>query len=195
LNLETPGPDLTLLTRRLAETPADFFDEPRINDNGQLAVAALVNDLLHKFGRRADMQELRPFTGESQRDRNRLQLVALATWLLAHEDFKRAAVISDAILPVLTKSVAELAASTRADKCINDAERREEFVRFILARLQLRPGGETRAQASDRLAALSSTERQRLLQESRDAERRARDIREALARKAAQESADKWTRE
>jgi len=45
------------------------------------------------------------------------------------------------------------------------------------------------------LSALSSTERQRLLDESRDAEKRAREIRQALARKAAEQSADKWTRE
>jgi len=194
--MENPGPDLTLLMRRLAETPADFFEEPRIRNTGRLAVGALVNDVLLQFGRRASEKELSPFLGEGvDRDRNRLQLVALGTWLLAHEEFKQSGVNADTVLAVLNDSIGELAASTRADKCVNDAERREEFARFILARLQLRPAGETKAQASDRLAALSSTERKRLLQESREAERRAREIREALARKAAQESADKWTRE
>jgi len=61
--------------------------------------------------------------------------------------------------------------------------------------LDYRPEGESEAQAKDRLSALSSTERQRLLDESRDAEKRAREIRQALARKAAEQSADKWTRE
>ena len=49
--------------------------------------------------------------------------------------------------------------------------------------------------SQDRLVTLSSSERQRVLRASRAAEERARAIREALARKAAQESADKYTRD
>jgi len=59
----------------------------------------------------------------------------------------------------------------------------------------VRPAGETAAQAQDRLAAVSSGERLRVIEAARLAEERAREIREALARKAAQEAADKWTRE
>mgnify|MGYP003580705592 CR=1 FL=1 len=76
-----------------------------------------------------------------------------------------------------------------------EPERREELVRTTVARLGLQPDGETAAQAADRLASVSGVERRRLLQASRAAEARARAIREALARKAAEESADKWTRE
>jgi hypothetical protein len=65
----------------------------------------------------------------------------------------------------------------------------------VLARLDCRPEGETIAQATDRLSGLSGTERRRLLEASRASEQRARAIREALAKKAAEESADKWTRE
>ena len=64
-----------------------------------------------------------------------------------------------------------------------------------LARLGLRPAGETIAQAQDRLTTLSSAERQRVMRAARAAEERARAIREALVRKAAQESADKYTRD
>jgi len=51
------------------------------------------------------------------------------------------------------------------------------------------------AQAQDRLTTLNSAERARVLQAARAAEERARQIRAALVSKAAQESADKWTRE
>ena len=47
----------------------------------------------------------------------------------------------------------------------------------------------------DRLLAQHTAANWRLLDASRAAEARARAIREALARKAAEESADKWTRE
>jgi len=64
-----------------------------------------------------------------------------------------------------------------------------------LASAGLRPAGESRNVAEDRWLAVSSRERTRLAAASRAAEERARQIREALARKAAEESADKWSRE
>jgi len=194
--MERIGPELPRLTRRLAQTPSDFLDEPKIGKSGRLVVAALVNDLLRRFGRYAHDAELATFAGNNvKQDRNRLQLIAIATWLLADDWFIEANISGDAVLSLLAQNLTEIANVTRADKFINDPERREEFVRVILARLQFRPEGESKAQAIDRLSTLSSIERRRLLAESREAEKRARQIREALARKAAEESADKWTRE
>jgi hypothetical protein len=98
-------------------------------------------------------------------------------------------------LPLLLQGGNELALHVAADKFVANVERREELARFCLARLGFRPAGETRAQAEDRLSSLSAAERARVLQASRQAEARARAVREALARKAAEESADKYTRE
>jgi uncharacterized protein YoxC len=61
--------------------------------------------------------------------------------------------------------------------------------------LGLRPGGESESQALDRLTTLNTAERQRVIRAAREAEERARAIREAMAKKAAEEAADKWTRE
>lgn len=98
-------------------------------------------------------------------------------------------------MPLFAEAVPALATSTSADRFVFDPERREELVRTVVARLGLLPQGETATQAADRLARVSGVERQRLLDASRATEERARAIREALARKAAEESADKWTRE
>lgn len=194
--MEKIGPDLPRLTRRLAEIPADFLDEPRIGKGGRLVVAALVNDLMGRFGRRASSSELSLFESSNpKQDRSRLQLIAIATWLLAEEWFATANISAENLLALLAQQLTEMASATRADKFVTDSERREEFARVILARLNFRPASESKAQAIDRLSSLSSIERQRLLEESRAAEKRAREIRKALARKAAQESADKWTRE
>jgi hypothetical protein len=76
-----------------------------------------------------------------------------------------------------------------------DPKRREEIVRSLLAVLELIPEGETEAQADDRLTRVSSAQRKRLLAAAREAEARAEVVREALAAKAAQEAADKYTRE
>lgn len=188
------GPPLETLLRRLADTPPDFLDEPRIGASGQVHVAAVVNDLLARGPGRASLQELQRFDGRHA-DAGRLRMALLMAWLLADDAFTLVVPARAAVLDLLDGTAKELAALAPAARYLQDPDRREELARVLLARLGMRPDGETEAQAADRLSALSATERQRLLQASRAAEARAREIREALARKAAQESADKWTRD
>jgi hypothetical protein len=192
--MEKVGPLLESLTRRLAETPADFLDEPRIGSTGLVAVPALVNDLLLMHGARAGREQLARFEADAAA-RNHLALVMIAVWVLADPWWLDQHLPQDALLRLLAESLAELAAGTPAHKFAADPERREELTRVILARLGYRPEGETQIQATDRLASVSGAERRRVLAESRAAERRAREIRAALAKKAAEESADKWSRD
>jgi hypothetical protein len=190
------GPTIETLTRRLVDTPPDFLDEPRIGSTGRVVVAALVNDLMQRYGKRLQQRELSRFdTATLGPDRNRLALVMIAVWLLADRWFLDAKPSLEAITRVLDETITELAATTAAHKFVSDPDRREELARVVLARLDYVPEGETLAQATDRLSSLSTTERRRLLEASRAAQQRAREIREALAKKAAEESADKMTRE
>jgi hypothetical protein len=190
------GPLLESLTRRLAETPDDFLAEPRIGQKGTVHVAAVVRDLCGLLGDPAAAAELASLGGDAaKRDRNRLAVTLLLAWLLADEWFRQARPPRAGVLALLVDGASELAAFAAAARFVTDAERREELVRYALARLDYRPAGETVAQAQDRLTTLSGAERARVLSASRAAEQRARAIREALARKAAEESADKWTRE
>jgi hypothetical protein len=191
----TAGPPLERVMRRIAETPDDFLAEPRIGAVGQLVTAALVGDLLHALSHPTAAADLAGFTSTSNADRNRLMLVAIVVWLLADDWVTTAAPDRTAVEGLLAERVTELASAGKADGFVGDTERREELARTVLAALGLVPAGETEAQASDRLSAVSATERRRLLRASRDAEERARAIREALVRKAAEESADKYTRE
>ena len=201
MTAEPPGPPLERLTRRLAETPAEFMAEPRIAGTGTLAVAALVNDLLGGFGAGLGDADLPRFvSGDRRADRNRLMLTALAVWLLGDAWFaaERPATERpgrDALLGLLDGMVGALAATAPSVAFTRDPDRREELARTALMALGVAPQGETPAQAADRLSAVSAAERARLLAASRQAEERARTVREALARKAAQEAADKWTRE
>jgi hypothetical protein len=194
--MQLPGPPLETLLRRLADTPPDFLDEPRIGASGEVSVAAVVNDLLARGPGRAGLQELQRFEGRSVgTDKARLKRALLMSWLLADDAFLPLGLVRADLLRVLDETAAELASQAPTTKYMQDPDRREELVRVLLAHLGLRPAGETAEQAADRLSALSATERQRLLQASRAAEARARAIREALVKKAAEESADKWTRE
>jgi hypothetical protein len=76
---------------------------------------------------------------------------------------------------------------------LSNPDRREELVRVCLSGLDLRPDGETIPQATDRLMSLNSIERERILKETAAAEKRAREVREAMARIKAQESVSRYT--
>ena len=212
------GPMLESLIRRLAETPEDFLAEPRIGSKGRVQTAAVVGDLVRSFGGTAGPRELSAFIARRElpglaselpeyaeadppspartgSERNELAIVLILCWLLSDEWFRQVNPATNEVLALLRETAAELAAQQPSRKFVNDADRREELARLALARLGFRPAGETLAQAQDRLTTLNSAERARVMQAARAAEQRARKIREALAKKAAQESADKWTRE
>jgi len=193
--MNTEGPTLERLLRRLIETPADFLAEPHTADgSGIIRVPAVVSDLLELHGGNGmNMDSGAPEA--SPTDRRSAGVTLLLCWLLADPELISQGISSNALLTLLTDGAAELASQNTAAKYRDDSERREEMIRFALARLDMRPSGETVIQAQDRLTTLGSIERNRVLAASRAAEQRARDIREALARQAAQESADKYTRE
>jgi hypothetical protein len=194
--MQTEGPVLETLTRRLAETPEDFLGEPRIGTSGRVHVAAVAGDLMRGLGLRIEASELAALEGKDPRsDRNRLAITLLLCWLLSDEWFRHNKLSPADFFALLNQGSEQLGTQVASRKFITDPDRREELARFSLARLGFRPAGETVPQAQDRLTSLSSAERARVMQASRAAEERARSIREALARKAAEEAADKFTRE
>lgn len=192
------GPPLESLMRRLAETPEELFAEPRIvaAGTGRVHVDAVVADFFRQLGLPFSPVAFRALGAEARaEDRNWLSVTLLLCRVL--HDAARAGPSPDGakLSHLLQTEAREIAAGGPAKRFVGDAERREELARLALARIDRRPAGETEAQAQDRLAALNSAERKRLLAASRQAEERARKLREALAKKAAEESADKWTRE
>ncbi len=194
------GPILEVLTRRLAECPAEFLAEPRIGPSGQVSVAAVVADLLRDLGGpRLPPTQAEAYQPRSSRQaaaqRNWLSLVLVAAWLLHDPWFRQAQRFGPAAAEFLANQLVELASLGPAPKFITDPDRREELARLCLQGLGLRPAGETPAQAADRLATLSTAERQRVLAAARVAEERSRAIREAMARKAAEEAAAQYSRE
>lgn len=194
--MQAEGPVLETLTRRLAETPEDFLGEPRIGGSGRVHVAAVAGDLVRGLGLAIGAADFSTLEGKDPRlDRNRLAVTLLLCWLLSDDWFRHNKLSAAELFALLSHGSTQLGAQVAARKFITDPDRREELARFSLARLGYRPAGETIPQAQDRLTSLSSAERARVMQASRAAEERARSIREALARKAAQESADKFTRE
>jgi hypothetical protein len=194
--MKNEGPALESLLRRLAETPDDFLAEPRIGSAGKVHVAAVVHDWLGSLGVQAPASALKAFeVTDAKTHRNRLSISLLLAWLLSSPWFRRPGFDAAHALQALMDASQELSPFVPSKKFVTEPDRREELARVALARLDLRPEGESMAQAQDRLVTISTAERSRVVKAAQAAEQRARAIREALAKKAAEESADKYTRE
>jgi hypothetical protein len=196
--MQHEGPPLELLLRRLAETPSDFLGTPVFDGKGDVNVAALIVDVLASHGHAiapADLAQLNRPAGNAKLRQNWLTLAAVTCWLLHETPLATKRLSHQALRTLFFETSLALAEEARAEQYLYEDDRREELARTVLRDTGLRPRGESIAQAQDRLHALSSVERRRLVEAARAAEKRAREIREALERKAAEEAADKYTRE
>lgn len=195
--MDKEGPSLELLTRRLAECPADFLADPRIGKTGAVPVAAVVSDLVRDLGGAPlDAKQAATFAPQDAKQRNTLSATLIACWLLHDPWFRQNGQFAARARAFLTTILPELAATTPAKKLVTDPDRREELARLCLKELGLRPAGESIAQAQDRLATLNTAERQRVIRAAREAEERARAVRAAMAAaKAAAEADAKAMRE
>ena len=189
------GPELAALLRRLTECPPELLDEPRIGGSGRIVVSAVVFDLVGALGWAGAPHVHLPFESRDPADRNAMRIVLVACWLLHDPWFRARRDLGALAHAFLVEEPPQLAQVVDAERFVTDPERREELVRHCLARLALRPRGETEEQARDRRTSLDSVERRRLIEATRAAEERAREVREALAKKAAEEAAAKATRE
>lgn len=190
--MNVPGPRLEVLTHRLAECPPEFLFPP-----GQIDVIAIVCDLLRAFGMDPSPNDVSPSLRPDQTptSMNRLRLISVATWLLYDPWFLGRQTISSGIWPFLHAGLNDLAALVPVEGILKDPDRREELARLCLKHLGLRPDGETLEQATDLLNTLDSVERLRVLGKTRDAEARARRIREQMAKDAARAAAARYSPE
>lgn len=190
------GPALDALTHRLSECPEELLDEPRTQAGGIIDVAAVVSDLSRALGGPLlGDHAVRSLRGRPASERNRLRLILVAAWLLHDEWFRAQKRFADRAVTFMLSGLDALAPLVDANRFVDDADRREELARLALQSLALRPAGESEARAADRLATMSSVERNRVINDTRAAEARVQQIREAMRRKAAEEAAAAYGRE
>lgn len=194
--MNTQGPQIELLTRRIAEIPPEFLAWKKKGKPLPQVDAVLFDLAATLAGPGAtppDPRRLFDFMHRAAINHQRLALVG--AWLLHERWFSKQRRFAGAALEWLCNGLRELAEIVDAAAAVSDGERREELARACLAALGLTPAGESAEFAADRLTTLSSVERKRLVQAAREAEKRAREVREALARQAAAEAAAKTSRE
>ncbi|MDP2314793.1 MAG: hypothetical protein Q8P41_17950 [Pseudomonadota bacterium] len=189
----SPLPPIATWIRWLAEAPAAFDAVPEGFPGGVVRVRAVVADLFALYGAHATPGILAAFEPKdaSDRERARLRAVLLACRVLAHPALPGVQV--PAVERLLVHELAEWAAVVGAN--VTSEERREELVRRCLRAAAARPGGEGVADAEDRLKQVDVVERARVLRDAAERERRTRELREAMARAAAEEAAAKMGRE
>lgn len=196
----TPGPELSILTRRLLDTPRDFLLEPRIvrgaKEQGVIHVDALASDTLVWLGgpplTPTEAETL--YRAERGADPPTQRLVLLACWLLHDPWFKDRATLARGARALLLSGLRSLSGAVRPADCVSDDERREELVRVSLSALGLAPDKESPEAARDRLASLDSVARAKVAKAAAEAAKRAQQVREAAA-KAAAEAASYYGRE
>jgi hypothetical protein len=191
------APSLDRFTHRLSECPAAFLAPPRVGGADGVHVEAIVHDVVIALGGAAPSRDqLAALAPPSARAARPLTLVLVACWLLHDEWFRAAGSLGPAAAAWLGgKTLPALAAVVTPERFVHDPDRREELVRLCLSALGLRPEGESEAQAEDRLRALNSIERARLIHDTREQQVRVRQLREEMQKKAAVEAAAKVSRE
>jgi hypothetical protein len=198
--MDNEGPLLETLLRRLSECPIEFI-ETCTTPTGPLQLIAILSDHYREFGDANPMGKdaarftwLEPNVKKSKKVTMRhWGVLSVATWLLHDDWFLVHPELSKASWQWLnSQSLERLSAIVSPEQCINDPDRREELVRICLESMKLRPKGETIEQAIDRKQTLDSVEREGILRATAAAERRAREVREAMAKKKALESASRY---
>lgn len=193
------GPPLERLVRRLSECPPEILETCMVPAGG-LQVGAVIADSLRaagKIGLEADELAWLEWLKTCGRDRGQAVrywgLLGVCVWLINDEWFCKQPELARLRWQWLTSEAQmPLADLVRPDLYVSDPDRREELARLCLRALGLRPQGESEAQALDRLQTLDSLERHKILAATAEAERRAREVREAMARKRALESASRY---
>lgn len=193
-----PLPSLPEWLRWLGDLPAPFRQTPLGFPGGRVRTGAVVADLFESlFGAPPDPAFLAAFepSAATGSERNRLALVLAACHLLWHPALRALPLSAPGLSKLLVEELASLAPAFPAAGLDQDEERREELVRRALRAAGHRLPGESEAEAEDRLKQVDSIERRRVLAAAAEREKRSREVREAMAKKAAEEAAAKVSRE
>jgi hypothetical protein len=183
------GPEIERLVRRLAECPGEFLATAA----GRPDYVAIVCDHMRRMAQDFPPERSPGLTVLRRADPAHLELSAVVCWMLHDDWFLDRPDLAPGMWALLVSDVLKrLAELVKPAAFVADPDRREELARTCLKSLAIIPKGETATQAADRLTALDSVERHRVLKGTAAAERRAREVREAMAKKKAQESASRY---
>ena len=188
--------DIPALLFHLKNCPDDFL-KPSIVHGGTINTHALLKDAYRKvFGDLAAGDENIPSGPiDGRLDKNHLLSIHIGCWYFSHSCFLNDRTILPGMEAFLFGDLAEVSPYVSYLDWVRDEDRAEEFIRLALKNCGLLPKGETEAEATDRLDALSTLKRRVVLQESNEAMQRIRELRQKMAEAKAREAANVYGRE
>ena len=187
------GPELIELLDRLMDCPKEFYSSDR-SYRSETEIMALYSDLYFFLtGKYPNENMLRMIP--SDRDENLARCASMCIFILFHEWFRGKQETAELFALFLNSVLPAYSGAVNADEFAGNSERREELIRLLLYHLGYFPKGETEKYSLNRLAALDSVERDKVIKESREVMKKVQALREAMARKAAEEAASKMTGE
>jgi hypothetical protein len=186
------------MLRWIEEMPEAFRAEPVGVPGGRIPIQAVAADLYETYyGEPPDEAFLGAFRcpNPDTRQRNRLRWVLACCHLLWHPALRSRPLHAGSLRGLLLQEMTSLAEVVSVESLRAEELRREELIRRTLRAFGVLLPGETPKEAEDRLTQLDSIEHRRLIRDAADRERRAREVREMMARRAAEEAAAKVSRE
>lgn len=180
------------LIHHIKRCPSDFLKAPMFKNQGEVYSEALVNDAFRLVS--ADFASPCPVKIQAEkRTPAELSLMQICCWVVSHPVF--ATVPSDWFRDFFAEGLKEVAGLVKTEQWIQDEERAEELARMLLQACKIVPAGESVQEAEDRFASVNSVNRMKVIEESRAAAQRAREIRRKMAEKKAREAANVYARE
>lgn len=190
--------DLYALIHHLKEYPLEF--QQLKPDNGNVTITrALVSDLYRAIcGDFAAPENKLPSLKDFEIryfDPNTTHSIFLGVWFFHHPIFLSQPGLLDKINAFLLRRIPALCAHVTHQQWLEDEDRSEEFIREALQSCEMLIDGETPEEAADRLDALSTLKRNRVLKETNESLERMKAIRQKMAEQKARESANVYGRD
>lgn len=202
--MKNPGPPLQELIDYLILIPGEFTGKVEKSSDAaiRISIPAIVNDLLLDLGGEPLEDDKIPanfhYAKENKAEiNNYLNLISIFCYIYEYKFFIEKNSGSEKIKSfLLSPRLIELSKAVKSsDEFISDPEKREEICRSALDVMDYYPEGENEKNAHDRLSTLDSVERKIILTKTAEAQKRAKEIKEAMMRKEAEEAASKMSRE
>lgn len=189
--------DVFNLMYHLKRCPEPLLQRFGINYGEILPTEIFVKDMFRKILGDFNVadSEFPPLPSIQQIDENHLFSIQIGCWLFSYPKFNQNPTLIPKIHEFLYFDLAKLSEFVKYRNWIEDDDRTEEFVRLALKRCDILPTGETAKAAANRLEALDTIKRQKVLNETNESIERMKEIRKAMAEKKAREAANVYGRE
>lgn len=197
--MKRDGPSLEAMMDRVASVHTDILKKQSKlpGEPDCIYIAAIINDLLVDSGDSPLQPEEAVKADRFGTVKNLQQLAGILCHIFHDPWFMQNKVEPGLIRGLIfSKKLAALGdTADNAEQFVTDPDRREELCRIALDAAGFFPAGENEKKSIERLVSLDSIERKNILDKTRDAQKRAREIRDAMLRKEAEEAASKMSRE